>query len=615
MALVEHAPLRPTGRRTPRQKLAMAAQERARTERARRRLIVARTAGLVDGPQSLKVDAVREIQFTELGGYMPSRPTILGLAAMYAEGKTSLNDYLYPPRTGREPTVVAEPLQLVVDAAIEVTPGKNCRQIIKAVRKEAARRGLKLPGRHVVERIVREASAGVVGKASRLHGRRAGELDGLPHMTLPYTRTHDCWVQDEVIVPVYLGMWHREKRCFVSVLVYIALVIDYASRCIVGYHLCNPFRRDNEEGEPCTTGFDEKDVHASFISAAVKDCAPWATAEFAGALPQHIRMDGHPTHYAFRTRMRDEIAYKVTIIGGYRPYRNAVAERLNRTFKSLFGGMRGHVDDYLPTDRLKTDARDDRTQATATSQRITRKRYIKPEDLMRIEDFEADVLPQIIREYNEQHEHSALGGMTPRDAFHALSRPRNEVTGGDVLIQTMEATAVTVGRSSIVLERDGQAHRFSCLLGKAILLLGESITVRVHPLMACLFAPRPWMPGRYTRLRQLREAAALVHAATVGRQQQAAAAGFSETAASTQIVEMRIDLGDLAVDEAILRAQEVLSAAPVAGDPGPREVGDEKHPRGPAAPMSTDAPSAPRPWDIPRGFGANIRPPRDGDAT
>jgi len=303
---------------------------------------------------------------------------------------------------------------------------------------------------------------------------------------------------------------------------------------------------------------------SAFLMSAVPELAPACVAPYSGYLPSHVRFDAHKTHFPVAEQL-GKVGVDAHVIGAYRPYRNGMAERLNSTIKGFFKGTLGHVDHYKPTDRLAEDPRTTRTKASATSQRVTRRRLIDPENLPRIEDFEAIILPKAIEAYNRTHLHEALG-MTPHDAWHALSRRRDERRSGQALIRTLETHSVVVTSNAIKLERNGMPPvRFDAVVNGRLLLRGRTLTVHVHPLLKGLWSVEGDGGRWLAHLQPLSEAAAVLSASNMAKRLAAPAAGASEDAAAAQRAVLEHQLGA----ESVRRAEEKGERA-LAGDPDPR---------------------------------------------
>jgi hypothetical protein len=348
-----------------------------------------------------------------------------------------------------------------------------------------------LPGEWALRRIIEEVRGGVLGRASGAHGRRSGEVDGLPHETLPYITPHDCWTMDELVLPAWTKMYSDERDRVVSGMVYVILILDYVSRVILGYHICDPRRRRGENDQQVFTGWDEADVMAAFLKVARRELAPPFLQRYAGYLPGDIRMDGHSTHHKWAKAVKAFIPTRVHLLGDYRPYRNGVQERAGGTtkaiFSTIFADMWGSFGKYLPEDRVRQNQHDARVQAAATSYRVRRKILIAPEDLPDIETVADIGLPAVIQRYNQERVHSALG-MTPHAAYMSLVRSPRHLHPGESLVHALPVKAVQVSGASLQYEADNVVRRFSAQVEGKQFIRGATVTVHVHPLHQSIWA-------------------------------------------------------------------------------------------------------------------------------
>ncbi|MFN9203286.1 MAG: ATP-binding protein, partial [Gemmatimonas sp.] len=332
-------PARPEARTCPSHKDRWASAEVQRSLVAMRRFEVAKAAAEAGPRPSDMVKAVRAIQ-DKLADWVPTRPTICALAEIWVTGpeeaRVDPSYYLIQHAGGRPKARLADALQLLLDADLEETPRLETGKLITRLEAYATRCGFDLPGERALRRIIEDARGGVLGRSAGGHGRRAAEVDGVPHETLPYERPHECWTEDEFVLPLWVGMWHATKSQWISTMIYVALVLDYVSRAILAWHLCDPRRRRGSAREPVFTGFDEQDIATVFLKAARPELAPDLLVPFTGFLPEHIRMDAHATHHQWRMSVKGHIPTAIHILSAYRPYRNGIHERCGFTVKEEF---------------------------------------------------------------------------------------------------------------------------------------------------------------------------------------------------------------------------------------------------------------------------------------
>jgi hypothetical protein len=516
----------------PSHKQRVASAEVERSLRARRRFEVAKVAATA-GPRPRDMVAAVYAQLLRLDGWVPTRPTICALANLWPTGPDEArNDpsfYLVDHAGGRSKVRLVEALQTQLENDLQDTPQFTTADLMKRLARSASVFGLTLPGEWALRRIIEDARGGVLGRSGANHGRRAAEVDGVPHETLPYTRPHECWSEDEFVLPLWVGMWHRREKRWVSTMLYVAFVVDYVSRAILAWQLCDPQRRLGAQGEQVFSGFDERDVATVFLKAACPELAPEFLAPFTGFLPEHIRMDGHATHVQWKKTVEGHIPTAIHILSAYRPYRNGVQERcgftVKQAFDTFFAGTPGHVGTHIPTDRIRQNQHEARVRSASTTERPVRKIEILPEDLPRIEDVDQIILPHLIRHYNFERTHTAHG-MTPYDAFMSRRPRRSLLTPSTSLIRTLPVAVVTSNKGSLQLQRDKLVHTFDHRIGGRIVPVGATVKTHVHPTAACLWSIEEH--GKLTHIPPLRDAAKQRDPVFIARARAELTGGISE---------------------------------------------------------------------------------------
>ncbi|MBY0491349.1 MAG: hypothetical protein K2R93_16010 [Gemmatimonadaceae bacterium] len=572
MSQFHDRPAKPEARTPPSHRKRLASAEVQRSLTARRRFEVARVAAEAGPRPCDMVRAVRKIHAT-LDGWVPTRPTICALAEIYRNGpdqaRTDPAYYLIQHGGGRPRAKLDDALMDVLDDALAVNPRLETGKAIKLLAQAAVRCAVDLPGEWALRRIIEEARGGVLGRSAGGHGRRAAEVDAVPHDTLPYDRPHDCWTEDELVFPLWVGLWHEQQRRWVSTLLYVALVLDYVSRAILAWQVCDPRRRRGAQGEVVVTGFDEHDVATVFLRASQPDIAPAFMRPFTGFLPKHIRLDGHVTHRAWSKAVQPHIPSAIHILSAYRPYRNGSQERCGFTvkeeFDAFFAGIPGHVQTHIPTDRLRQNPHEARVEAAATTDRPARKIEILPEDLPRVEDVDRIILPKLIEHYNFERRHSAHG-TTPYDAFMA-QRPRASLlTPSDALLRALPVVTLTSTKGSLQMQRDNRLVAFDHRIRGRIVPVGATVTAHVHPLATCLWAVED--SGRaLVHVPGLRDASASRDGHYIARARAEMTGGLSERAQRAIHALMDQRLG-------VERAAETRAAADqnIAADPAARRA-------------------------------------------
>ena len=498
MPRIYDSPVRPEHVAKPSERLRLTQAQYKAVEDARLRRLVGEIAANAGQRPCDQVAAVAA-RSAELGAWEPTRPTICALAKKHRDAPPALREdlayWMTTPHGGRPQAALPDALAAVFAYDAEHHSKLTTGQLIKRLHLSAKKFdcAAQMPKEDALRRIVNEGRGGVVKHASQLHGRRAATVDGIPHGTLPYTSTHDCWTEDELVMPIWIGMYSERLRRWRSTLLFLILVIDYASRAVVAFHLCDP-RRRLPKGKEVFSGLDADDLTAAFLKAACPELAPACLRDFAGSLPRHARMDGPNVHRAWVEMFDTLIPTHVHLLGDYRPYRNGLHERAGGTIKdqfaALFADVQGHTNSYVPTDRIGQEQRAARSQAAATTDRVRRKTSILPENLLRISEVEEVLLPRLITLYNDERPHAAHG-MTPRAAFMSnLPRAHDRIPGTN-LVRALPIQSLAVQRGSFQIERTRGdrriIHRFAAEIDRRMLRVGDVVDAHVHPLTRCIW--------------------------------------------------------------------------------------------------------------------------------
>lgn len=171
---------------------------------------------------------------------------------------------------------------------------------------------------------------------------------------------------------------------------------------------------------------------------------------------------------------------------------NGPVENRVGTLKRWTKGLRGHVDRYLPTDRVNNEAaaeqsRDRTALAGSTGDRRTERLPIDPRDLMDVSELQ-DAFNGIVRRYNYEHVNRVFNQTAAQRYFRYLP-PRHPRKGRD-LIGLIEPQQTTVGRNGILHYEGDREWAFEGIVDDAILMLDSTIIYRPHPLMQCIFLER-----------------------------------------------------------------------------------------------------------------------------
>jgi len=236
-------------------------------------------------------------------------------------------------------------------------------------------------------------------------------------------------------------------------------------------------------------GFDSNDVLGALLSAAVPDLAWDSTRDFAGYLPERIRWDNAQAHKTVRKLLEDaRVEVDIRPIRKRRAASNGAVERRVKIVKDLCRGIFGHIDDYLPTDRVTEYTADQprlRTlTAGLTNLRETRRTEVMPDDLLTVEELRDQLDPTVGR-YNYKHV-SRVTGTTAAELYHARLRNRTPRRGLD-LVRTIQPRTVTVGTSGIVHTDGGRTFEFFPYFDGVILALDQEVTYYPDPLNRGIF--------------------------------------------------------------------------------------------------------------------------------
>jgi hypothetical protein len=354
---------------------------------------------------------------------VPARETIRELVARWERGEQTVEHYYDAPRSGRPRAILPDAFERDIRYVIEAGKGVTAHALTETLQAVAREKGLPMPTYRIVHR--RFSDAGRIVRAAARHGARAGELDGLPHAKVATRYAHDAWALDELTVPVYVRIFDDVANCWASARSDMISSIDVFSGACVGYHVVDPSRRRDEWGIQFRSGFDAQDVLATLFSATCRELATDATRDFAGYLPDRLRWDNAQAHRSIMLMLEEaKVELDVRPIRKRRAASNGAVERRVAILKSRCAGIFGHVDDYIPTDRVNNDAAADlpgqRTVAAGyTEQREPRRIPVRPEDLLTVEELRVEI-ERVVQRYNHEVR-NRMHGQTPR-ARYELAR-------------------------------------------------------------------------------------------------------------------------------------------------------------------------------------------------
>jgi hypothetical protein len=144
----------------------------------------------------------------------------------------------------------------------EVQSGRNrsTAELTRALAREAARLGEKPPRYQRVRDQLGRLDAHLIRSVAR-HGKRTGLADGIVHGAVRAERAHEVWELDEMELPIWIKTYSPKLNTHVAVQPSVCLVIDCASRVIVGYYIADPLARG------VLSKMDRWDVKAALVSA------------------------------------------------------------------------------------------------------------------------------------------------------------------------------------------------------------------------------------------------------------------------------------------------------------------------------------------------------------
>lgn len=548
MALRYEQPVKRLGAPTPIQRRSASDREAEAYQRAKRRRDIARLAAATQGSLEAKRQTVKAAMVAGLIGVgsTPARETIRRFEGMWASGAQSVEDYYDNVRSGRPRTALHSVIRGHVRQAVESGSGKKAHALWLEAQELAATLDVASPSYYQVKREFVEAGR-LVRSASR-HGRRAGEIDGMPHARVPARHTHDVWSLDELTVPVWSAQWDDVTDEWVSVRADMVLIIDVRSSAPVGYHIADPKRRRDEAGRRMRGGCDSDDILGTLLSASCPDLAPDATRDFAGYLPSRLRWDNAAAHKELANWIARHTTMDIDVrrIPKRRAISNGTAERRVQIVKHWLRGIRGHVDEYIPTDQIKhhdrsNQARQRTALAGGASLRHSRKLPIEPAQLLTIEELRLE-FDRIIRRYAFHHVNRVFRATAATRYHENLGR---RARNGLDLVRALIPHTTLVGTDGIVHYAGGRAFPHYPVVDGTLFMLDTQVTYFADSLCRGIFVQSG------DRLRFLPPSLDIEgddHAAQIARNQAFVARLASEQANRRREAEMAISLGTQALD-------------------------------------------------------------------
>ncbi|WP_434480134.1 hypothetical protein [Gemmatimonas sp.] len=542
MSLFSPDKAKPLGTFTEARKRARARQMARREARAAERLKVAKIAAAMRKQQQswraieLHVESLVEASVLRRPY---SHETIRQLAAAYASGKTSIEDYTDRRRAGR-PNRIDHVLLNMIRQAVLTNEAHPVTQLHDALVQKAEALEIVPPSYDTVKR--RVAEYGRAKRTAAAFGARAAQMEGMTHSTVPAKFPHDVWVLDEFDAPFYSRVFDKKLEKHVSVRATVITIADHRSGVIVGYWLVDPSRRiDPKTGLAMRAGFEAADVLAALLSAAWgRSLATPACAVFTGWLPRCLRWDNHSTHGSLReilTELGQRLGVEVAsfhkasedapatsfadwqevevegvqysdaqhgIVVPKLPKMRAInrgkIERTIGVVKRWCSQVDSHVDRVMPLDRLEESPKHLRDVKAGAGSREYRRMPIAVDRLPDIENSRA-MLDAVVRRFNHEAVPKRIG-MTRRALYRQTWSDAGLRPGVDLLA----ALPINVGfvtAEGIVYDRDGVSTTFAYEVeGRYALLLDTEVTFKVDPIRRGIWVLIEnrwcWVPDKFT---------------------------------------------------------------------------------------------------------------------
>lgn len=491
MSLRTEKPTKGYGRMTPSRQMSLAASVSQAWARATRRYKIAKLVASVPGSlETKRLAVVRAMENDAIPpGAIPSKSTVSYLERMWQEGFRSIENYQEGDgRTGRPLKHIPDVFQEEIDRVVGSGLGRTPHALLVDFQEQAqSQPGIEAPTYYLIRKEF--AKAGRMKRAAARHGSRGGIVDGGPKGRFVAEHSHDIWALDELTLPVWVGMYSNALERWISARCDMVLIIDLCSRYPVGWYIADPSRRTDEHGREREGGFDSRDVLAALLSAACPDLAPDSTKAGAGYLCRILRWDNHQAHKTVAALLADMgIEIKVRRIPKRQAFNNGAAERPNRVVKPWFAGVVGHVDEYLPTDRLTKEMVDPghaRTVAAGTTpDRETRKIEIAPEQLMRIDELR-ELADRIMRRFG----HVLVRSKFKQTAFNRLQErlARGTPRRGYDLVRALPPVTTTVQDGWIRHYADGREYQYQAVIDNSLWMDDKPVTYIADPVNRGIF--------------------------------------------------------------------------------------------------------------------------------
>lgn len=450
------------------------------------------------------------------------------------------------PRSGRPRLEWSPAMQKALeDAAGTAQP---LAVVVERVQQAAKDEGRTPPSPNTVARAYRRLPPEF--RRIAVHGPHAAKAGALRHGAVAATLPMEWLSLDFTELPILVRAQGKTERGFVKP--GAVLITDWFSGVIVGYQLVDPSLRAR------TGSYVTEDVHAALCGVLYPEFSMAACAAYSGSLPMGIRFDRATMH----NEVRALAAYGVQIpnLPGYTPHRNGKVEATHQVVKRLVDRLVGSTQRWRIIDAEAVLTGTAKKPATAWDadnlKRREPERWRLPcrlEDLPSFPEFAA-AFDDMIAEFNhEEVREGPAGGVTTRHhRFMAHRQPARLRAGSDgyplleVLTCKVESRGIRfhqIGRLAAVT-REGTPFA-----------VGQSVTVRLHPLWAGAFAV---MDMHHEFVEPHQEWARRISPAALAYEHNQARRAARQRVEAAQDSAMREQLGDVAavVNQELAEAEQ-----------------------------------------------------------
>ena len=426
-------------------------QRKQRDARTVNRVGLVRFARGIEGSVQDRYDAViRAIATGKLEGVAPDDPVTLWRWMQKADeaesaGQSALTALADRPGRGRprtplHGTVLAELRRLANLATHSV------RAMVRHLKQYATERGLPTPTEHKIRLVLDEMR--YVHHLAAAQGSKAAELDGVVHPMVVTTAPHEWWTADTFKCPIPFGVYDPALDDLVVLEPEVVVFLENHTGAVLSHYVNDPSERKRPTGGRHERSYDQMDVQAAFLGAALPDLAGPATRYFAGRLPtKGIRAD-----VTCQTMLREYVSplgLEVPELRGNHPPSRGNVERLIGMLAAKLETMPFARPLYdVATQSERDDARD-RVRRAAKQVRPRPKIRVAPRDYPAL-DVVRSVVAEVVHAYNMTHV-PERGTMTPYQRYRAA---RGETAGHPGL-----NALLLLPHGNAILQKGGLTHR------------------------------------------------------------------------------------------------------------------------------------------------------------